>query len=388
LSSNDCWMMMDRKPKHIMVLAGEPSGDLHGANLVREIRKKDASIRVTGIGGDRMSVAGMDLFCHIDQLSVMGITEVVGRIRIIKKVFDDFKDRVKTTSPDLLILIDYPGFNLRAAAFAKRYAIPVLYYITPKVWAWKPSRIKKIKRYVDHAALIFPFETRLFQTEKIPSTFVGHPLLDCYGDQIPDRKTKKKKDQPFTLGILPGSRESEIAALLEPMLEAALVMAEKKGGMTILVSQAGSVNEERFRAVVARHNRTGCFTIVKGDVLPIFQAADFLVAASGTVTLEAAIFQIPMVIVYRMSAMSYFLARIFVKLDHVGLANIIANEEVIPELLQERATPEIIARTSLDLMNSRRLAAMEKKLLMVKTLLGGGGASRRTAAIALGMLRG
>ncbi|MFO7748670.1 MAG: lipid-A-disaccharide synthase [Desulfobacteraceae bacterium] len=378
---------MTSKPKHIIVLAGEPSGDLHGANLLHEIRKKDPAIRITGIGGERMLAAGMDLFCHIDRLSVMGITEVVGRIRIIKKVFDDFKSRVKTTSPDLLILIDYPGFNLRAAAFAKQYHIPVLYYITPKVWAWKPSRIKKIKRYVDHAALIFPFETRLFKTEKIPSTFVGHPLLDCYGDHIPDRSDKKEGRQ-FTLGLLPGSRESEIDALLEPMLKAALVMAKEKKGMTILVSRAGSVNEQRFRAIVARHNRTGCFTIVEGDVLPIFQAADFLVAASGTVTLEAAIFQIPMVIVYRMSAVSYFLARIFVKLDHVGLANIIANEEVIPELLQGKATPENIAKTSLDLMNSRRLASMEKKLLMVKTLLGGGGASRRTAAIALGMLRG
>lgn len=379
---------MSFKPKHIMVLAGEPSGDLHGANLLKELKKKEPSVNITGIGGDGMKACGMELFFHIDQLSVMGVTEVLFQFNIIKKAFDLFKAKIRTTSPDLLILIDYPGFNLRAAAFAKKNNIPVLYYITPKIWAWKKSRIKKIKLYVDHVALIFPFEEKLYLKEHIPCTFVGHPLLDFYTDQMVEKK-EKRENSSLVVGLLPGSRESEISNLLETMLQAAIIIAEKQNNVKFLVSQALSVNQEHFKAVLHRYNHDNhdnLFTIVKGDVARIFKKADFLVAASGTVTLEAAICRIPMVIVYKMSFVSYSLAKIFVKLNHVGLANIIAGKEVIPELIQNSATPEKIADKTLSILKDKNLSSMAGRLSMIRNLLGGKGASKRTAKIAHDMI--
>ncbi|MFO7885210.1 MAG: lipid-A-disaccharide synthase, partial [Desulfobacteraceae bacterium] len=263
------------KSKHIMVLAGEPSGDLHGARLLKEIRDRESQIRVTGIGGDRMTAAGMEIFFHIDRLSVMGLTEVLRQAGAIKKAFGRFKQKIRTDRPNLLVLIDYPGFNLKAAAFAHRHKIPVLYYITPKVWAWKPSRLKQIKENVDHAALIFPFEEKLFNKKQIPCTFVGHPLLDGCDDEI-IRKTRKKRNERFTIGLLPGSRESEISALLETMLKAAELIAARTDNIRVLISQSLSVQEENFRNIVGQYNENNLFTIVKGDVQQLFEEVDFL----------------------------------------------------------------------------------------------------------------
>lgn len=370
-----------------MVLAGEPSGDLHGARLLKEIRDRESQIRVTGIGGDRMIAAGMEIFFHIDRLSVMGATEVLRQAGTIKKAFDRFKQKIRTDRPNLLVFIDYPGFNLKAAAFARRHNIPVLYYIAPKVWAWNPSRLKQLKKNVDHVALIFHFEEKLFKKKQIPCTFVGHPLLDGYDDKI-IRKNRKKSHERYTIGLLPGSREAEISALLETMLKAAELIAARTDNIRVLISQALCVQEKNFRNIVGQYNETRLFTIVKGDVQTLFQEVDCLIAASGTVTLEAAICRIPMVIVYKVSAYTYVLAKKFVKLKHVGLANIIAGHEVVPEFLQNRATPENIAAETLAMMNGSALDAAEKKLSMIKPLLGGRGASKRTAHIVLSMLKG
>ena len=225
------------RPFCVMILAGEPSGDLHGANLVKSLKQLDPCLYITGIGGNLMAAQGMELFVHIKSLSVMGVTEVISRFRVIKKAFDCFRQTMGEVNPDLLILIDYPGFNLRAAAFAHKKGVPVLYYITPKVWAWKRSRLKTMKRVVDHAALIFPFELPIFQRAGICSTFVGHPLLDCYPEDAVKGKTSREprlnklqsmEEAPFVIGILPGSRETEILALLETMVNAALIIREKK----------------------------------------------------------------------------------------------------------------------------------------------------------------
>ncbi|MCP4115181.1 MAG: lipid-A-disaccharide synthase [Desulfobacteraceae bacterium] len=374
-----------QKSRHIMILAGEPSGDLHGANLVKSLKQADSRIRITGIGGDGMAARGMELFFHINRLSVMGLTEVLLQFRVIKQAFYCFRDRVRTTKPDLVILIDYPGFNLRAAEFAKKAGIPVLYYITPKVWAWKRSRLKTIKRVVDHAALIFPFESPIFQKEGIPSTFVGNPLLDCYPDtMIPVRSGK---DGEYTIGLLPGSRETEISALLKTMVESAVLIRERTGNVRFLVSAAPTVDHGRMEEIIAPHNRDRLFTLVKGTPQAIFDRADLLVAASGTVTLEAAICGVPMIIVYKLSSLTFFIGKIFVRLKHVGLANIIAGHEVVPELLQDQATPETIAGTAVSLLNPEKLRRMRARLLMIRELLGGSGASRRTARLALDLIR-
>jgi len=385
--------------KHIMIIAGEPSGDLHGSALLKKIKQTDPCVRFTGIGGDMMQNVGMDLFFHINKLSVMGVTEVISRIKIIKKAFDTFRTMVIKDRPSLIILIDYPGFNLKAAAFAWKHSIPVLYYITPKVWAWNRSRIKKIRKYISHAALILPFEESLFKKEKIPSTFVGHPLLDYYTEEMIKQDYKKKTVQKncekkgaeykevFTIGLLPGSRETEIISLFEIMLKSAQIIKNQSNSVRFLVSMADSVNEKNFNSILKRYNKNNLFEVVKGNPVKIFEKSDFLVAASGTVTLEAAICGIPMVIIYKMSFLSYLLAKSFVRVKYAGLANIIAGREIVPELLQNDATCEKIAKKVITLLNTESLSIMRAQLLMVRKMLGSRGAAEKTAKIALSMIK-
>jgi len=402
-----------KEQKHVMIIAGEPSGDLHGANLIRELISIDPALIITGIGGDLMEQQGMKLFFHIRDLSAMGVTEVIMQFKRIKQAFDLFRRKIAQNRPDLLILIDYPGFNLRAAACAKLSSIPVLYYITPKVWAWNSSRLNRIKQYVDHAALIFPFEEAIFRKESIPATFVGHPLLDCHRHEHIPEKSEGQSMLPKVIGLLPGSRESEISKLLELMLKSARLVHEKyekvdhslchrnrdhlqknpdlvsqkSERVTFLVSAASSINIERFNRILDPYNHDGIFEVVRGEPSALFRRSDLLIAASGTVTLEAAISGVPMVIVYKTSLITYFLAKIFVRIPHVGLPNIIAGYPIVPELLQDDATPERVSDKILSIMPPDTLLSMKKQLLMIPRYLGGAGASRRTAHIAIQMIQ-
>ena len=388
------------KSNHIMIIAGEPSGDFHAAGLLKEIKKNAPYVRFTGIGGEMMENQGLEPFFRIDKLAVMGVTEVISRLGIIKKAYYSFRKAIITDRPELLIVVDYPGFNLRAAAFAWKHSVPVLYYITPKVWAWNRSRIKKLKKYISHAALILPFEEPVFKKENIPSTFVGNPLLDHYsehmiinrfrdknGGNAEDESEEKVRDE-FVIGLLPGSREAEISYLFEIMLKSALIIHKKtRGNVRFLVSMADSINRENFSSILEKYNKNKLFTVINGHPVKIFEKADFLVAASGTVTLEAAVCGIPMVIVYKMSFLSYILAKSFVKVKYAGLANIIAGREIVPELLQNDANSEKISEKVLSLLNNKELCLMRNRLLMVRKMLGGSGASARTAKIALSMIQ-
>ncbi len=391
---------MASQAKHVMIIAGEPSGDLHGANLIKAMNKTGLRLRYSGIGGNMMQALDIKLFFHIEKLSVMGISEVVSQFRNIKAAFNTFRRSVHRDPPDLLIFIDFPGFNLKAACFAKKRTIPVLYYITPKVWAWNRSRLKKIRKSIDHAALILPFEEKIFKKENIPATFVGHPLLDVYTpDILPaiKKKTLEKKPEHESLassiiiGLLPGSRKSEISNLLDTLLQSAKIIHEKCHDVTFLVSGASSLAEGDIASVINKYSRkynlSGVFTLLPGSPVKIFKRADLIIAASGTVTLEAALWGVPMIIVYKMSPISFLLAKTFVKLQHAGLPNLIAGYEIVPELLQDKANPETIAQKALDLIYSKDVYIMTNKLIMIRTLLGGPGASQRTASIAISMLQ-
>ncbi|MBF0228958.1 MAG: lipid-A-disaccharide synthase [Desulfamplus sp.] len=403
--------------KHIMIIAGEPSGDLHGANLIKELINRNKangvddsfanhqSLTITGIGGDLMEDAGMRLFFHIKELSAMGVTEVLKQFKQIKQAFDLFRKKITLEKPDLLILIDYPGFNLKAAEYAKKNKIKVLYYITPKVWAWNSSRLKKIKKYVDHAAIIFPFEQTIFKKAEIPAIYVGNPLLDCYREVKREKELSKSPNNsdllpPLTIGLLPGSRESEIANLLEIMLQSAIIInnlaksvINNLNNIRFIVSAASSVNINKFNKILEPYNQVNIntqgdniFEVVRGDPTEIFRRSDFLIATSGTVTLEAAICGVPMVIIYKTSPFTYFLAKKFVKIPYIGLPNIVANCPIVPELLQNDATPEKIAKHVLSMLNPEKLASTKKRLLMMKRYLGDAGAAERTAKLAIKML--
>lgn len=384
-------MNLPAKLKHIMVLTGEPSGDMHAGHLVREIKQIDNSIYFSGIGGPCLENMKVDLFYDIAKLSAMGLTEVLIQFRQIKKAFDLFKEKLKKHTPDLIILVDYPGFNLKAAQFAKdHYHLKILYYITPKIWAWKKSRLKKIKKYVDYAALILPFEEKLFKKAHIPSTYVGNPLMDEYPENLSkafpgsDPVLTKNKN-PMVIGLLPGSRTAEIKNLLEVMIKTAFLIHQKNRQVVFIISQAGSIKKEHIKIILDRFKKNNVFQIHDGPVRDIFLQSDLIIAASGTVTLEAALCCVPTIIIYRMSAISFKVAKLVVKIKYAGLANLIVNREVMPELLQNDATPEKIKKKALYMLD--HLVYFQNQLQLVRKMLGKKGASKRAAHIAVNMLR-
>ncbi len=373
------------KIRTVMIIAGETSGDQHGARLVRAIAEKDTDIRFCGIGGTSMAREGVDIIVDAAQLSVVGITEVLSKLPSVLRGAATIKRAVAERRPDLVILIDFPDFNLHMARYIKRYSIPILYYISPQVWAWRSGRIRQIKQYVDHMAVILPFEADFYHGHGVPVTFVGHPLLDHYPTAV---EYSPKSDEPPFIGLLPGSRYSEIRRNLPYMLAAASQIHQRIEGVRFIVSNAPSIDESFLEGFVAPYRNVLDIDRVAGNIADVLSQCTLVVAASGTVTLETAIHGVPMVIVYRISPVSYMLGRALVRVDHIGLANIIAGERVVPELIQEDATPARIAGTVADFLKNREsLERLREKLLTVRARLGEAGASDKTADIVLAMIK-
>lgn len=379
-----------------MILTGEPSGDLHAGKLVREIKKIDPSAYISGIGGPHLEQEKVDLFFHISNLSAMGVTDVLVQFRQIKQAFDLVKQKIHRRPCNLLILVDYPGFNLKVAQYVKQhYKTPILYFIAPKVWAWKKSRLKQLKAFVDHVALILPFERKIYKTAGIPATYVGNPLMDEYPvhltkpfqkrDPVQCKGASRRPDHHITIGLLPGSRKSEVNRLLPVMLEAAVLLSRKKQGLRFIVSHAGAVERKTIENAIHTIDADIRFDIFKGPVREIFSDSNFIIAASGTVTLEAALNCVPTILIYKMSGFSFQLGKILVKLKYAGLANLIVNKEVMPEFLQQDADPEQISHKAVQMLDN--LEFHENRLAMVRRFLGNKGASKRTAAIAVGLMR-
>ncbi|MDZ7665225.1 MAG: lipid-A-disaccharide synthase [Desulfotignum sp.] len=374
---------MTDSDRHILILAGEPSGDVHGADLIRAMRQQDPSLIFHGIGGPCMASAGARLFFSIDQLSAMGLLEVIRQIRPVKQAFDLFRHHLKTIRPALLILVDYPGFNLRAAAYAKTHSrTKIFYYIPPKVWAWNRSRLKQMKQTIDHAGLIFPFEEKMYKKAGISASYVGNPLLDQYPFPLENTfKTVANAASPTVIGLLPGSRKNEIHALLPPVLAAAEKIHRYHPHARFLVSAADSIPLDMIESQVAAAKTPDLFQVISGNPRQIFKQSDMLIAASGTITLEAALCAVPTLIVYKMSSVTFQVARALVKVKYAGLANIILNKEVMPELLQDAVTPENICATACCMLD--HLDEYRQKLMPVRWLLGEPGAAARAAKIAL-----
>jgi lipid-A-disaccharide synthase len=372
-----------------MIVAGEASGDLHGAELARELMKLDSSLSLSGIGGTGMAAAGVTLFCDISRLAVMGFIEVISRLKDIRAAMKILENQFKFNKPDLLVLIDYPGFNLELARRAKKYNIPVLYYISPKIWAWREGRIKSIKAYVDRMAVILPFEKNFYQGHGVEVDFVGNPLLDQVYPTLESNefKSRYKIERDATvIGIMPGSRKQEIAKLLPVFIQTALLLNKKIKKCTFLLPMASTLTEDDLKEHGAKDDRLD-IRIIKENRYETMAACDAAMAASGTLTMELAILQVPMVVCYRVSKLTYFLAKSIVKVEFASLVNLVAEKEVVPELLQQKATPENIYRKILPLLLNRETRdAMKQEFAHVVKQLGEPGGSKRTAALAMEML--
>ncbi|MDD9304920.1 MAG: lipid-A-disaccharide synthase [Desulfobacter sp.] len=376
---------MNPPPLHIMILTGEPSGDFHAAFLIQALNQIDPNLRISGIGGPGMKKQGAKLFFPIERLSAMGLVQVIKQLGTIKEAFRTVRARLTSDRPDIVVLIDYPGFNLRVAKYIKENTrIPVCYYIAPKVWAWNSARLDKIKAYVDHVALIFPFESPIYKQRKIAATYVGNPLMDEYPRLLPPPAQGTRKPNKI-IGLLPGSRRSEIQTLLPVMLGASQKIKKIHPDAKIIVSAGSKQNQDRIQTIIKNQGLDGSYKIIEGRPLSIFEQADMLIAASGTVTLEAALCGLPTIIVYKLSPIAYRLARLVVKIKYAGLANLIMGREVMPELLQGDANPEQICQTAISMLNT--LEAHREKLAGVRQRLGSPGAPKRTAQIILNLIK-
>lgn len=374
------------KQKCVMIIAGEASGDLHGSKLVRAMQQKNNALFFCGIGGKALKDVGVKVLVDASELAVVGITEAFSKMSTLLKGMAVAKKTLKKVRPNLLILIDFPDFNLHVAATAKKLGIPILYYISPQIWAWRPARVKKIGELVDHVAVILPFEEDFYRKHEIPVTFVGHPLLDDRPNSQ-DRALEEPLGEISVIGLLPGSRDREIARHLPVMLDAAEILLRRIENINFVISLAPGVERKYVEEITKKHKAAAGFELVTDGVEKIFERSGLVIASSGTVTLESAISGTPMVIIYKMSLLSYWLGKALVRVKHFGLVNLISGKELVPELLQSEASPGRIADTVFEMLSDASgLERLRRELLAIKDDLGGPGASERVADIAVNML--
>ncbi len=368
-----------------MIIAGEASGDLHGAHLVRAMRGLNPDLDFFGIGGNALRQAGMEVRVDNSKIAVVGISEAVSKISLLFRALRLAKQDLKKVCPALLILIDFPDFNLRLATAAKKLGVPVMYYISPQIWAWRTGRVKKIKKVVDHMVVIFPFEVNFYRRWGVPVTFVGHPLLDSMPFEGLKETTETKRDEGMLVGLLPGSRNEEVTRLLPTMVEAAEILSEGIKGVRFEIPVASSVSKRVVEDIV--QGGRAKFSILSDSLRTVLTEATLVITASGTVTLETAIAGTPMIIVYKVSPLSYWLGKRMIRVKHIGLANLVAEKPIVPELIQHQASAQQIAGEALRMIkDERRLVQARLELRRVAERLGVPGASKRAAEVALRLL--
>ena len=376
-----------------MIVAGEASGDLHGANLVKAMRRHEPDLVFYGMGGVELAAAGVDILCDARKLAVVGFVEVFAHLPDIIAAQRVLKKRMKDDRPRLLILIDFPDFNLRLARKAKKLGIPIFYYISPQVWAWRSSRVKTIGRLVDRIGVILPFEEEFYRERGVEARYVGHPLLDSVKVEMSrDTFCERFEIDPDhkIVGLLPGSRKKEISALLPTFLEAAKRMQQKyQKHVVFLISLASTITEEDLQENgLEEYRRFVDIRIIRQNRYDMMAACDAVVAASGTVTLELAILNIPMVVVYKVSPQTYYLGKLLVKIQYFSLVNLIADAPVVPELLQDQGNPgSIEVELAFLLFDDYTRRKMQEGLALVRERLGGAGASEKAAGLALEIMK-
>jgi len=373
--------------KHIVIVAGEASGDLHGSNLVEEIKKKDSSITFSGMGGKYMETAGVDLVADIEETGVVGLWEVLFQAKSLFKTYIKIKSHLKKTLPDLFLPVDYPDFNLRMSKIAKKSGIPVVYYISPQLWAWRTGRINIIRKCIDRMLVILPFEKDYYSKFGVDVNYVGHPLVDSYSNRINKQDARNllniNRDQ-VVISIMPGSRKSEIDSLIQVIQSAVEIIGQKYITAIFPLLLAPTLHMEDLANAGFIDNRIIVHTELHKEILA---ASDVVITASGTATIDVTLSEIPMVIIYKVSPVTFWIAKRIIRTPHIGMVNLIASEPVVPELLQDQVTPENIARETCNILDNVDLQTrIQSDLSKITKKLGPPGAAGRAAENILGFL--
>lgn len=368
----------------ILIITGEASGDLHGANLARALKARDPHVVLSGIGGAEMEAAGVRLVRETGRLDIIGMVGLFTVLSVMRR-FLTVRRLFRSEPWDAVVFIDHPGLNLRYAYFAKAAGLRVFYYIAPQIWAWRPGRIHWIKQRVDHVLVILPFEKAIYDRANIPCTFVGHPLLDAVGpsyDRPGLRKTFGLAQDGPVIALLPGSRMREVESLLPILLEAAEKLAQRNPQIQFLLAQASTIQDNLLESLLRRSSLS--VKIVKERASEVMAAADLALVASGTATLQAAVIGTPLILVYRTSALTFWLAFFLIRVRWIGLVNLVAERTVVPELIQAEATGQRLYEEALRLLEDRfAYDEMKRGLAKVRAMLGQPGASTRAAEVVL-----
>jgi lipid-A-disaccharide synthase len=368
----------------VMISCGEPSGDLYASALTRELLRLDPSAMITGFGSQRLRGAGATLVDDFQGLSVTGLLEVARVLPRTYAIYRRLLAHAAATRPDVFVAVDFPDFNFRLAHAMRKLGVPVVYYISPQLWAWRPGRMKTMQRIADRVLVIFPFEEEIYRRAGVPVEWVGHPLLDVSSDAEPRAtflgRLGLDPAKPV-VALLPGSRINEVSAILPGLVDASRIIHERLPGAQFVLARAPHLSDELFAKLSARAPSIAMIDDATDNVLA---AADVALMASGTVTVQAALRECPMVVVYRLSPLTYRLGRPFVRVDTFAMANLVAGRQVVPELVQDDFTPDAVARRALPLLEDRGIAeAMRADLRVVRAKLGTPGASRRAAEAVL-----
>ncbi len=377
---------MDRPS--ILIIAGEPSGDLHAAGVARELLQQRPDVHLFGIGGEKLLALGQEQLYDTRRMAIIGFTEVVRHLPFLRRVFRHLEQEIIRRKPVCALLVDYPGFNLRLAKILKKHNIPILYYIAPQVWAWGKKRIPQMAQLLDHLAVVFEFEVELFRRAGLPTTFVGHPLLDVLqpGMSREDffQQNALNAENPL-LGLLPGSRAQEVERLLPEMLATLKHLRRAAPGLQAVVAAASNLDLGLYQRFLREAGLGPAeVKLVQRATWAVMAHSDACLVSSGTATLETGCFGTPLVVVYRVSALTYAIGKRLVKLDRIGLVNIVAGEMVAPEFIQHDFTAEKVAPVLLPLLtDAEKNRAARQKLAKVRDRLGKPGAAGKVAQLVL-----
>lgn len=377
------------RPPELLVVAGEVSGDMHAARLLRALRERIPSVRFYGIGGDAMREAGAELAYHVRDMGVMGFAEVLRRLPFFRRALRDTVRTAAERRPDAVILVDYPGFNLRFAREAHDLGLKVIYYISPQVWAWNRRRIPAMAATVDRLLAIFPFEPKVFAGTGLTVDFVGHPLVDEIREFMSRPETSLPWQGPCRIALLPGSRVQEIDRLLPTLIETARMLESRRDDVSFLIPAPSRESGDLIRdRIAAMRNRPARIGVVDGAAREVLRQARAAFVKSGTATLEAALIGCPTVVVYKTSPLTYFLARRLIRVPHIGIANLIAGRALCPELVQGDASPPRLAATLEPLLDDGTArSAILDGYAEVRAALGNGYAAERAADVIAAELR-